>query len=215
MAAMRILAISDIHGRSLRPAAALARDADLLIIAGDITQFGGKKEALRSLDALTGQTPVCAVFGNCDHKEVALALEERGISVHGRSATFGEVVVTGVSGAPSSPFGTPGEYDEDELRALLVPPPAGRTSVLVTHAPAFGTALDIAPAAGHIGSHAIRDYILATRPALHVCGHVHEAAGIDRLMGTLLVNPGPFFEGRYAEINLVPGKPPTAVLKRR
>jgi Icc-related predicted phosphoesterase len=170
-------------------------------------QFGGKKEALHSLDALTGQTPVCAVFGNCDHKEVALALEERGISVHGRSATFGEVVVTGCQAPPASPFGTPGEYDEDELRALLVPPPAGRTSVLVSHAPAFGTALDIAPAAGHIGSHAIRDYILATRPALHVCGHVHEAAGIDRLMGTLLVNPGPFFEGRYAEIDLVPESP--------
>ena len=189
---MLITAISDIHGKRLDAAADLAASSDMLLIAGDITQFGGAEAARKRLMTLGDLTTVCAVFGNCDPKNV-------------------ESAVRGFSGAPGSPFGTPGEYSEDEISAGLRsdgPPP----DILLTHVPAFGTPLDVAPGVGHIGSHAVRACVEKYAPALHVCGHVHESFGIASLGASLLVNPGPYFQGRYAEIEMVQGERPAATL---
>jgi hypothetical protein len=37
---------------------------------------------------------------------------------------------------------------------------------------------------------------------LAVSGHIHEAYGTDQIGSTLLVNPGPFRNGRYATIDI-------------
>ncbi len=208
---MLITAISDIHGKRLDAAADLAASSDMLLIAGDITQFGGAEAARTSLAVLGDLTNVCAVFGNCDQKNVESALVGLGVSVHAREKRCCGYAVRGFSGAPGSPFGTPGEYSEDEITAGLRsdgPPP----DILLTHVPAFGTPLDVAPGVGHIGSHAIRACVEKYAPALHVCGHVHESFGIASLGASLLVNPGPYFQGRYAEIEMVQGERPAATL---
>jgi Icc-related predicted phosphoesterase len=41
-----------------------------------------------------------------------------------------------------------------------------------------------------VGSRAIRAFIERRRPPLTLHGHVHESAGVDRLGGTVSVNPG-------------------------
>src|SRR5205085_140935 len=46
----------------------------------------------------------------------------------------------------------------------------------------------------HVGSSAVRDFILASRPLLCLCGHVHEAKGSAMLGETLCINPGSQFE---------------------
>ncbi len=210
---MLITAISDIHGNRLDAAAGLAASSDMLLIAGDITQFGGADAARASLLALGDLTNVCAVFGNCDQKDVESALVDLGISVHAREKRCGDYTIRGFSGAPDSLFGAPGEYSEDEISTGLRS--GGHApDILLTHVPAFGTPLDIAPGVGHIGSHAVRAFVEEYTPRLHVCGHVHESFGIASLGTTMLVNPGPYFQGRYAEIVMGRGEMPAATLKK-
>jgi Icc-related predicted phosphoesterase len=40
----------------------------------------------------------------------------------------------------------------------------------------------------HAGSPGLRDLIRQTGPRLFICGHIHEAAGAERMGRTLVVN---------------------------
>ena len=59
----------------------LALDPDLVIIAGDITQFGPCEDALNLLSRI--EVPCFVVPGNCDPREILDSLEES-------EAVFGE-----------------------------------------------------------------------------------------------------------------------------
>jgi Icc-related predicted phosphoesterase len=63
-------------------------------------------------------------------------------------------------------------------------------TVYVTHSPPWGTSLDRLYDGRPVGSRAIRAFIERRRPPLTLHGHVHESAGVDRLGGTVSVNPG-------------------------
>jgi Icc-related predicted phosphoesterase len=44
---------------------------------------------------------------------------------------------------------------------------------------------------------------LSTHPvSLCLCGHIHEAHGVERFQNTLVVNTGSFKKGRYATIEI-------------
>ncbi|MBS7654873.1 metallophosphoesterase, partial [Candidatus Bathyarchaeota archaeon] len=43
------------------------------------------------------------------------------------------------------------------------------------------------------------------KPALTLCGHIHEAKGADKIGETLIVNPGPSKQGNYAIIDVLDG----------
>jgi len=71
-------------------------------------------------------------------------------------------------------------------------PDAKSTAPLVsmTHPPPLGV-LDTTYAGDHAGSSAILEFIKEVQPALHVCGHIHEAKGVAKVGKTVVVNPGP------------------------
>ena len=74
----------------------------------------------------------------------------------------------------------------------------GKKTVLVTHAPPYGTKLDNVHG-GHSGNKSIRKFIEKCQPCLLFCGHIHENSGKqDRIKKTVVVNPGPF--GKIVEI---------------
>lgn len=108
-----------------------------------------------------------------------------------------------------TPWSTPREKSERDLRSLIARRTAGLdnpgTAIFNFHCPPHGTQLDLAPelnadfefvvdAAGqsfvHVGSTAVREAILESQPLLALHGHVHEAAGEERLGSTLCLNPG-------------------------
>jgi Icc-related predicted phosphoesterase len=134
-----------------------------------------------------GENRLLVVLGNHDNPDPA--------SLHGRTvATSDGLIVGGVGGSlPTGPF--PFQLEEWEYASIL--DKLGRVDILVTHEPPHGTACDIAHGGRHMGSRAVRDYCLRERPRLVLTGHIHESPSVDRLGRTVLVNPGPFFTGRY------------------
>jgi Icc-related predicted phosphoesterase len=74
---MNILAIADIHGAVSQVRAVLAREEqfDLILIAGDLTHCGSRKDAEAVLAPLRERgKPLFAVPGNMDPAGVAAAL---------------------------------------------------------------------------------------------------------------------------------------------
>lgn len=67
-----------------------------------------------------------------------------------------------------------------------------RHVVLSVHTPPHDTLCDIVGDGIHVGSSAVRDFILDAQPDVCLCGHIHESRAVDRLGRTVLVNPGAF-----------------------
>jgi Icc-related predicted phosphoesterase len=91
------------------------------------------------------------------------------------------VPLRAVEGRPSI------EVDLERLATLSDP----EKTIYVAHSPPFATTLDrlqggITP----IGSRALRTFIDRRRPPMTLHGHVHESPGVERLGGTVCVNPG-------------------------
>ncbi|MBM4103590.1 MAG: YfcE family phosphodiesterase [Planctomycetes bacterium] len=212
---MRLLVISDIHARMEMIGRLMAvdmTDMDCIVIAGDITHFGGYVEAAAVLEPIIKtKIPIVAVAGNCDTDGVEEYLAEKKISLQGHYLQQGKVIFVGVGGSLPCPKTTPGEYGDNVLETALsrAVRQAGESSggqeegslIVVTHQPAFGTKVD-SVGERYTGSAAIRRFIEIYQPVLAVSGHIHEAPGMDRIGKTTLVNPGPLKEGRYAVVEL-------------
>jgi Icc-related predicted phosphoesterase len=199
---MRILAFSDIH-RDLEQAARLVEmsaEADLVIGAGD---FGSVHEGLEEIiEALSGiKCPTILVAGNNerlgDLREVAGRLWPGATVLHGDGVEIDGVSFFGLGGGiPVTPWSWSFDLEESEASELLEGLPEG--AVLVVHSPPKGHC-DVTAEGVHLGSTAILDAIRTKSPELVVCGHIHEAWGMESGEGTSkVVNLGP--EGRYFEI---------------
>lgn len=204
---MKIIALTDIHGRThFSPAVSTALErADLVLIAGDITNFGGRSDAIKVIERITRlNTRVLAVHGNCDRPDVIQALSEAEVDINLKQRVIDRTLFFGIGGSNKTPMHTPGEYDDIELSLLLerfAKPQDIDHTVLVSHAPPYRTELDRMFVGLHVGSRAVRSFIERIRPDMVVCGHIHEARGSERISGALVINPGPFPK-HYAEIDM-------------
>ncbi len=197
------------------------REAAGVIVTGDLTQFGGAKEAEKVLNALRALNKrIVANMGNLDNPEVRPLLEREGVSSHGGhftlSAPSGEnFALIGLGGSNPTPFKTPTEFSEEELEAFLEKAwstcPKDALLVLSSHTPPVDTACDRINAGAHVGSKAVRAFIEKRQPALCLCGHVHEAVGKDKIGNTVIVNPGALFQGGYARLEIADGLPRVAL----
>jgi Icc-related predicted phosphoesterase len=199
-----LVALADLHGEVSR-LPAIGSDlaaADLVLVAGDLTQFGGRPDAARVVDAIRTLNPnVLGVPGNCDQKDVWRYLDDEGISLDGRHVLRDGIAFLGLGGSLPCPGRTPCERSEEDLGAHLEEAcrgiPDGTPLVLVTHHPPHGTRADVARGGRHMGCQGVREFILRRRPILCVTGHIHESRCADTLEETRILNPGPLREGRY------------------
>ena len=209
-AVVKLLCLSDIHGAGAGLKDVLLRDApgvDLIVVAGDITHLGGYAEAEGILaPLLTSGIPLVAVAGNMDREGAQRFLDEKGINIHGRGTVLGGVGFMGLGGGTPSPFGTPWEITELEAGTILAAGLPGIASapykVLVSHSPPRRTALDRSFTGLHVGSEAVREFLLAGAVDFCICGHIHESAGEDTLGRAHCVNLGPFKNGSYALVGI-------------
>ena len=195
---MKIIGLTDIHGRTGYSEQLLEqiRGADVVAIAGDITNFGGYSEAEAIIDTIASiNGSIIAVHGNCDKRGVVDFLATRQINIHAVSRTIDDVQFLGLGGSNKTPFHTPHEYSDGDMKEILEAfpqSPRARFHVFISHAPPFKSKLDRMFLGIHVGSKPVREYIEASQPDIVLCGHIHEARGIDRIGKTIVINPGPF-----------------------
>jgi len=198
---MEVLCTSDLHNdfESLMKIAKLARYFDALVIAGDFTNFASARVAERMLqDVREFTAQVLLVPGNCDLKETSELFSDLGLSLHGRGRVLGEVGFFGLGGSNITPFKTPLEYRENEIRRLLEEGyrdvSSADVKILVSHPPPFET-VDRTRSGRHVGSREVRNFLLERKVDLVLCGHIHESRGAARLGGAEIVNTGPAHQG--------------------
>ncbi len=206
---MRIVSFGDIHMAlpTIERLAPELAQADLVILSGDLTNFGGRKDAEQVLMATQRHArSLLAVSGNLDRPEVIDLLCERGLSLHGESRRIGDLGIFGCGGSNLTPMHTPTELSEEELRTVLdraCSQVADAAHLLmVCHTPPANTATDRIHTGQHVGSPAVRAFIEAHQPAACITGHIHESAGIDRIGRTTVVNAGALRDGGYIVVSL-------------
>lgn len=210
---MNILAFADIHGDTVSIQRVLEKEphADLVLLLGDITNFG-KREAAEKVVSVIDHYNVqtLGVHGNCDYDSVLEYMRERAMSLHNHCIIWNGVAFLGVGYSLPCPGRTPGEIS-DELFSKFLASAAGQLSpgfpaLLVTHEPPFDTGADFAFTDEHVGSRAIRSFIEQHQPLACFCGHIHEGAGIDRIGDTVILNPGPLRRGGYVWASVKDGE---------
>lgn len=203
--------VSDFHGNkeAFRRAAFKAErvHVDVVVISGDITDFGSVRNARELLSPLVKlELPVFFVPGNCDPPSLAEVNLENARCIHGSCERYDNLTFAGVGGGPLSPFNTPFEMTEDEIMKVLNQSfnqcRFKLRHVLISHTPPKNTKLDTAFSGEHVGSLSVRQYIERRQPFLVFCGHIHEARGIDNIGNTVVVNPGPARHNQCAIVNV-------------
>lgn len=210
-ASQTIVLIGDTHDDPVRLARSLAlvdgRPADLVLLTGDIgrdppwhvaqrrTHRADHDDSVRSVLARVRsvcECPLVFVPGNHD-----LADPPRDVEAVNADRRIVEVLglrIAGFGGAGPTRFGFPYEWSEAEAEAalacLLSGEGAGEIDVFLAHSPPFGSTLDRTTDGRHVGSQAVRRWIARSRPRLFVCGHIHEAWGVEWLEGVPCVNAG-------------------------
>jgi Icc-related predicted phosphoesterase len=200
-----VLFVTDIHG-AVKQLDALP-SADLLLLGGDLTHFGSVAQAEGVLRQFQDRfANVFAVSGNCDAAGTDEMMATLDCDLHLRVRTALGLRLCGLGGCNKTPFSTPNEWIEEEMADRLAPlaeqlTAAGEPIVLVSHAPPLGSGAGRLPNGVDVGSQAVADFVRATRPALVLCGHIHEAPGLFSLGDVPVVNPGPFSAGRFARFD--------------
>ena len=159
--------------------AEVLRDTDLIIVSGDLTNFGGVKDARKVIDDVRRACPhLLALPGNLDLPEVTPFLEAERIALHGKGIVVDGVGIFGCGGSNITPFNTPTELTEDEiyqtLRSGYAAVQGHRPLLMVCHTPPHETKCDRIVGGKAVGSPAARRFIEEVKPDLCISGHIHE-----------------------------------------
>jgi len=199
---MKILAVADIHGSQYRLNLVLKNiktyTPDLIVICGDITQFGPGDLATNFLNQIPVET--LAIPGNIDTFDVDQGITaSNAINIHMKRVMIQGISFVGIGrDIPTALFDmsiTDGVIQKPFNKIL------DETSVLVTHVPPFKLQ-DKMFMGNHGGSKQLRNIIDTCKPRLVLCGHIHEDPGVATSGNTTVVNcsMGKRTEGALVEI---------------
>src|SRR5258708_5982247 len=215
---MKIISFGDVHmaTRNLGRMGEVMRDTDLIIVSGDLTNFGGIDDARKVLDDVRQACPrVLALTGNLDRREVIPFLEAEGVALHGKGMVIEGGGIFGCGGSNIPPFNTPTELTEDEIYQTLMRGYAVvrdcRPLLMICHTPPYETKCDRIVGGKAVGSTAARRFIEEVKPDICISGHIHESAAVDSIGPTTILNAGPFKGGGYIAVR-TGGRGPEAQL---
>lgn len=189
---MRIVALSDTH---CRHKSVKLPKGDLLIHAGDIS-YRGKLSEVTDFLSWFGALPhphKIFIAGNHDfyfEKASSLQIQELlppgVLYLNDCGVTINNI---NVWGSPVTPWFYNWAFNRPRGAAIdlhwnLIP---DDTQILITHGPAFGI-LDTVINGNHVGDKGLLKRIETVKPALHICGHIHEAHGRVKRGATRFIN---------------------------
>ncbi|MBS3136787.1 metallophosphoesterase [Candidatus Woesearchaeota archaeon] len=195
MKKLRILAAGDIHGDT-GLANKLAEKAekekvDLVILCGDLTY------AEESVEGIIGpfvkrKEKVLLIPGNHETLATADFLAEfyKVKNIHGYSVKYKDVGIFGAGGANIGLFRIPEEEIYGLLKKGFDSIKGLKKKIMVTHVHPTGSKMEkftsIFP-----GSSGVKKAIDSFKPDILLCSHVHEAEGIEEIVGkTKVINVG-------------------------
>ncbi|HLC86174.1 MAG TPA: metallophosphoesterase [Candidatus Nanoarchaeia archaeon] len=190
---LKILAASDIHGDSsqVRKLAEKAEkeNVDLVVLCGDITSPLQTKDIIKPFKDKNKK--VLLVHGNHDGILVGELLSElyKVKNLHSNTAKYQHVGLFGCGGANVGLDALSEEEIFETMKKGFYYVKDLPKKIAVTHVHPDGTVVEkISPGFGSTG---LREFIDRYQPDLVLCGHVHEAAGVEDLIGkTKIINVG-------------------------
>lgn len=201
---MKFVAISDTHCR--HKSVPLPK-GDVLLHAGDVSYKGERSEVVDFLTWFAEQPFAYKIFiaGNHDFyfernsKKEVQSLIPHGVVYLQDSGT----AINGINiwGSPVTPWFYDWAFNRRRGAAIskhwaLIP---SNTNLLITHGPAFGI-LDAVVNETHVGDKDLLQKISELKPAVHLCGHVHEAYGKQKRGSTKHINASVLNE-KYELVN--------------
>ncbi|MBU0957517.1 MAG: metallophosphoesterase [Nanoarchaeota archaeon] len=197
---LRILAAGDIHGDSrlskLLAEKAERENVDLVILTGDITSLIETKNIIKPFK--DKHKKVLMIPGNWEDITTVDVLAElygsNTKNIHGYSVREGDVGIFGAGGAIG--FNTTEKDIFETLRRGNKALEGLDKKIMVTHMHAKGTKSE---ASGFEGSKGIRKAIEKFKPRYLLHSHIHEAEGVEEIIGTTkVINVGK--KGKIIEI---------------
>ena len=192
--AINIICSGDFHGEIPAKMAEIVEkdEIDAALLTGDYMPFfeadyWKTDELMKFLGKL--QIPIYMVHGNTDF----LALESLSIwerkhknlhFIDWKRIILGNHWLVGVGIGEDWLY--LGEKDIRVVERLVQIDP--KRTILLSHYPPFGV-VDFTLSDTHAGDGYLRRLIERYQPPLVICGHIHEAKGIDKIGDTLVVNP--------------------------
>lgn len=201
---MKFVAISDTHGmhRHLH-----VPDADVLIHAGDFCMRGDLQEAVCFLKWFSALPHRYKIFiaGNHDFcfekasseelknliPENLIYLNDSGVCIEGLN----------IWGSPVQPWFFNWAFNRQRGADIkkhwdLIPT---NTDILIVHGPAEGI-LDKVYNGEQVGCKDLKEAIKRVQPKAFICGHIHEAYGVEQLDGATFINASNL-NRRYQMVN--------------
>jgi uncharacterized protein len=176
---LKIYAVADLHGSQYRLNIILKNikkySPDLVVICGDITQYGPGDVAKNFLDQITVDT--VAVTGNIDSSDVRKGIDDSKAT----RIELKKVIKKGI------PFVGSSGMNPDDFKTLEEKKMVDEKTILVTHVPPFDT-VDKVFVGMHGGSKDLRELVDKVKPRLVLSGHIHEDPGYKKINDTVFVN---------------------------
>src|SRR3989338_9924701 len=182
---MKIFALSDIHGDTLwlekKAQEAVDNKVDFVFLCGDI--LDNHQNTSNIIGPFSKRNlSVAILHGNHDTLESINFLSElyKITNLNGYSLQFGDIGFFGAGGALLGPFPTSEDTILKNIEKGFRYIKDAKFKILVTHQhPAGG----LVEKMSYPGSKSIRKAIDMFKPNLHLCGHIHECAGIEDFIG--------------------------------
>jgi Icc-related predicted phosphoesterase len=181
---MKLLIFSDIHGDKAALEKLMATEADYYFADGDLANWGRGLDQLGPIMQKRAERMYVLPGNHESESDIASFCSAYGFqNFHGQTIDVAGYKVAGLGYSNPTPFDTPGEYSEEELASRLEKFSGLSPLILICHAPPKNTKLDRADEGQHFGSQAVRDFIDRHHPRFFFCGHIHEAAGQQDILG--------------------------------
>lgn len=186
------------------------READGVLISGDLTNCGTKKDGEAVLAQIRNYNPhILAQIGNMDTKSVEDLLDSSKINTHRKiTPLYDDVALVGLGYSNITPFHTPSEVAEEIfvtwLEKIEKELDTFSRIIFLSHTPPFRTKTDMITNGIHVGSTAVRNWIERIQPEICIVGHIHESVGTDQIGKTKIYNPGNLASGGFVRLQITP-----------